>query len=186
LHTTTNMAGAARGPGSAARSVRAQLFERVMGRVYRYFVKVVWDPHAVDDCLQKTLLRLERSLTGGTYDPQQSFNRWMWIKAHSVLIDHLRTRGRAPGALPPEELAAGTSLSPASAVDARLDAETILARLRELLPPETLAMFVMRYDEGSTVREIAEITGRDPKTVRKRLERARREALRLLGEPSGS
>ncbi len=180
MPTTTHLAGGAVGDPSE-RSLRAALFERILERIHRYFTRVVWDPVAVDDCVQQTLLALERSLQQGTYDPGRSFNRWMWIKAHTVYVEHCRARARAPEALPEDEQAPLGAAAPVEeAVDARLDAATLLTRLREHLDPEAFEMFVLFFGEGHNVSEVAAITGRDRKTVRKRLAEGKAAAQRLL------
>lgn len=190
---TTEIAASAFAGGDASRAVRAALFERVIERIHRYFVKVVWDADAVDDCVQRTLLLLERSFQEGSYDPRRSFNRWMWIKAHSVYVDHCRERGRRMEPLPDEEQVADSGAAGGAArvgrapgaeqaaIDARLDAEAILARLRESLGAEAFEAFVLFYDEGHTVTDIAAILGRDRKTVRKWIDVGERQAVRLLG-----
>jgi RNA polymerase sigma factor (sigma-70 family) len=176
--TTTYLAAEAIGDPTE-RHLRAALFERILERVHRYFTRVVWDKTAVDDCVQQTLLALERSLQEGTYDPAHSFNRWMWLKAHSVYVEHCRSRARAPGALPPDSVAAGEA-SPEASVEAKHDAEVLLSALRRELESETFEMFVLFFGEGYNVSEVAGITGRDRKTVRKRIQSAKRRALEVL------
>lgn len=178
MATTTFLAVEALGD-PAERHLRAALFERVLERIHRYFTRVVWDKSAVDDCVQQTLLALERSLQEGTYDPRRSFNRWMWLKAHSVYVEHCRSRARAPQALP-EEARAGPAAAPEERVEARHDAEVLLSRLRSDLDAETFGMFVLFFAEGYNVSEVAGITGRDRKTVRKRIDSAKRAALEIL------
>lgn len=179
MATTTFLAGEALGD-PAERHLRAALFERVLERIHRYFARVVWDKSSVDDCVQQTLLALERSLQEGTYDPRRSFNRWMWLKAHSVYVEHCRARARAPQALPEEAGAASSQAAPETSVEARHDAEVLLARLRAELDVETFGMFVLFFAEGYNVSEVSGITGRDRKTVRKRIESAKRAALEIL------
>jgi RNA polymerase sigma factor (sigma-70 family) len=185
MHTTTNLAGEAMAGGPAGRSLRAKLFERVMDRIHRYFVRLVWDAQDVEDCVQKTLLRLEQSLQSGSYNPHHSFNRWLWIKAHSVYVEHCRASTRRPcTAGEADEAASGAGAGGTGAVDARLDAEAVLGHLRTELDPEDFEAFVMRLGEGHSVTDIAAITGCDRKTARKRIERGRRAALRMLGGTS--
>ncbi len=177
MNTTTHIAGEALKLGPGGRSLRAVLFERIIERIHRYFVKLIWDPHAVDDCLQKTLLRLETSLAQSCYDPEQSFNRWMWLKAHSVYVDYCRER-RMPAGLP--EGIEDRRGDPTARVDAKLDAGTVLERLRRDLDPEAFEVFVLRHEGGQNLTQIAALVGRDRKTVRKHLKLAERAALRLL------
>ncbi len=172
MKTTTRLATAARRAGDDGRPLRAQLFERVLGRIHAYFVRLIWDPHAVDDCLQNTLLRLELSLQSGRYDPQHSFNRWMWLKAHGVYVDFCRKRSRLARPLPGPEPQA----DPLRRVDARLDAAALLTRLRRTLKPDTLEALILYGQEGMSLGDIAALQGCHPRTVRRRLREAERLA----------
>ena len=182
---TTELAGEAQAHGrGGGRALRAQLFERIMERIHRYFVNLVWDAESVDDCLQQTLLRLEQSLQSGSYDPQRSFNRWMWIKAHSVYVDYCRKHKHMAG-LPGDGaqlVAGGRGANPAEVAASSLDAQAVLAALRGSLDAESFEMFVLHFGEQASVSEVAAVTGRDRKTVRKRLASARAAALAMLGE----
>ncbi len=178
MATTTHLAGGAVG-NPAERSLRAALFERILFRIHRYFTRVVWDADAAEDCVQQTLLKLERSLQEGTYDPRRSFNRWMWLKAHTVFIEHCRAHAKKPLALPDEAVLGEDGLAEVQ-VDSKLDAEAVLTHLRANLESEDFEMFVLFFGERCTVTEISTITGRDRKTVRKRLDLAKRAATRLL------
>ena len=179
MATTTYLAGEALGRPEE-RNLRAALFERVLERITRYFKRTIWDSTAVDDCVQQTLLSLERSLQEGTYDPRRSFNRWMWLKAHTVYVEHCRAHAKAPAALPEDAPLTADAPNPGASVEAKHDAEVLLNHLRGTLDTETFGMFVLFFGEGHNVSEVAAITGRDRKTVRKRIAQAKREALSLL------
>ncbi len=174
---TTQLAGRAAGSQPGKRSLRAALFERIMCRIQRYFHKLVWDADAVDDCVQNTFLRLERSLTEGGYDPRRSFNSWMWLKAHAVFVDYCRAGHHRLGPLLEHE---STSPSAVPAVDARIDARALLAHLGEHLSAESFEAFVLHYDQHQGITAIASLQGRARKTVRKELRAARERALRFL------
>ena len=66
----------------------------------------------------------------------------------------------------------------ASTAAGRLDegpgpAVDVLALIHRLLAPEDRALVVLRYVHGFDAPELAEMTGRSPAAIRKRLERAR-------------
>lgn len=168
MSSTTNLAGRALGAGG--RPLRSELFERVLQRIHAYFVRLVWDPHAVDDCLQNTLLRLETSLQQGRYKPQHSFNRWMWLKAHAVYVEFCRKTARQPKMV--ELTGLGRDNPELARVDAQLDSATLLARLRTSLRPQTFEVLVLYGQEGMSLCDIAALQGCHPRTVRRRLREA--------------
>lgn len=179
VHTTTQLAGAAMEAGSpAARVAHAALFERVVERIHRYFKRLAGQD--ADDCLQKTLLLLEESLRSRVYDPQRSFNAWMWLKAHTVWAQLCRERERRPTPAPLPEVASARE-DPALTRERQLDAATVLAAIEARLGPETHEAFVLYYEGGLTQAEVSETLGRDRKTIRKRIEEAHALIDELLG-----
>lgn len=178
VHTTTQLAGAAMEAGSpAARVAHAALFERVVERIHRYFKRLAGQD--ADDCLQKTLLLLEESLRSRVYDPQRSFNAWMWLKAHTVWAQLCRERERR-AVVPLPEVASARE-DAALTREKQLDAATILAAIQARLGPETHEAFVLYYEGGLTQAEVSLTLGRDRKTIRKRIEEAHALIDELLG-----
>jgi RNA polymerase sigma-70 factor (ECF subfamily) len=177
--TTTGLAGraAAEDPGEGA--AHAALFERVIERVYRYFRRTVWDAGEAEECAQRTLLALERSLREGSYVAGHSFNTWIWMKAHQVFVDWCRERGRRM-----EPLSERGEV-PARATDGlerRLDAEAVLRAVASRLGLESYECFVLRYQGGLTLDEVAAAVGRDRKTVTARIRAAHGLIDRMLGK----
>jgi RNA polymerase sigma-70 factor (ECF subfamily) len=171
---TTELAGEAFREPEGSSERHAQLFERVAARIFRYFAKTVWDREQAEELAQRTLVELERSLRERSYDPARSFNAWMWLKAHTVFAQWCRERERRP-----EPLAAEPA-SPASDVDAKLDAEKVLREVQRRLGDETYEILVLVYEGGLTQVEVSEAIGRDRKTVAARLREARALAAQLL------
>jgi RNA polymerase sigma factor (sigma-70 family) len=171
---TTQLASEARSEPLSANERSAQLLERVSARVYRYFLRNVWDPGEAEELAQRTFFELTRSLRTGRYDPTRSFNAWLWIKAHSVFVDWCRQRPRK--AKPLSSAAHKGIASGDEAVENKLDAETILAAIRDRLGAETLETFVLYHESDLSLEEIALAVGRDRKTVTKMLREAERVA----------
>jgi RNA polymerase sigma-70 factor, ECF subfamily len=182
MAATTELAKAANEDGPTGAEVRAELFERILGRVHRYFGRAVADPHQAEECAQETLLALERSLREGRYDAGRSFNTWIFMKAHQTFVDWCRRRERE--ARPLDALARGPSDDPRPAVERRLDGRALLAAVEAELGAETLETFVLRYEAGLTLDEVAEATGCERRTVSRRLARAHELIDGLLGRAS--
>lgn len=177
-HVTTHLAGQALNESPGRNTQRALLFERIVGRIYRYFRKRVWNAEAAEDLAQQTLLVLECSLRDGSYDPGRSFNTWMWLKAHTVYAQYCRERQRAPitTAEVPEQPAA----DPATEVADKLDAKAVLQALERELGSETYTCFLLYYQGELTHGEVAEVVGRARKTVAQRIGEAQRFCQRFI------
>ena len=152
-----------------------ELFERIVERIHRYFLKVLRDENEADECLQETLVVLAKSLREGKYDSSRSFNTWIWVKARSIFAQWCRRRSRQPGALPEDVADSG---GPDASV--RADANAILDEVARQLGAETYEAFVLYYEGGLNKREVAEVLDRDPKTIRKKIRQAHALIERLL------
>lgn len=181
MHTTTQLAAQAMSGAPAARVAHAALFERILERVHRYFRRMLRDQDAAADCLQKTLALLEESLVRGTYEPDRSFNTWMWLKARTVFAQYCREHARAPDQLEGPR-ADPEARDPSELVSERLDAAAVLERVRSDLGEETYEAFVLYYEGGLTQEELAAALERDRKTIRKRIRAAHELIDRLLGQ----
>lgn len=166
---TTQLAADALGADRDA--ARAALFERILARVHRYFGRIVADPHQAEECAQETLLALERSLAEGRYEPWRSFNTWIFLKAHQVFVEWCRRRDREARPLP-VHVQRGPDDDARPLVEARLDARALLSAIGAELGKDTLETFVLRYEGGLTLEQVAEATGCERRTVSRRLERA--------------
>ncbi|RMG13573.1 MAG: sigma-70 family RNA polymerase sigma factor [Planctomycetota bacterium] len=177
---TTELAAKALGP--AGESARAELVERVLERVRRSFYRLTGNPDDAEDLTQATLLLLQRSLVEARYRPGCSLNTWLFLKAHSVFVDWCRRRDLEARALPRVRPASSAPADPAEASARRLDGETLLARLAEELGPETYECFVLRYEAGLELEELARALGCSSRTVSRRLARAHRLLDQLCAE----
>lgn len=178
---TTELAGAALGSEvtDQVEAARSELFRRILTRVHRYFCRLA-GPDA-EELTQETLLVLHRSLSEATYRPGHSFNSWTFLKAHRVFVDYCRRREREAKRVAPS---AGSSQDPSEVAAARHDAAVFLELLRERLGAEVQEAFVLRYESGLSLDEVAEAMDCARRTVSRRLERAHAlfDELRAGGE----
>ena len=142
--------------------------ERYQHRLYRYLTRLVGPGAPADDLFQQTWLHVVRQL--GRYDPNRSFDTWLFAIAHNAAMDVLRRR-------PGESLDEETGTWPSSAPDALaaiLTAEraAIVAGEVDALPALYREAVTLRFEEGMKLEEIAEVTGVPLSTVKSRLRRA--------------
>jgi RNA polymerase sigma-70 factor, ECF subfamily len=132
--------------------------------------RMLRDSQEADDVAQETFVRLWNSEMVG-HDPRQ-VTAWIYKTSTRIAIDRLRAsanRGRL--APEPEDLAPDLA--------ARLEARVGLARLVDELPEQELELLLLHRWDGLTHPEIAEVTGRSARTVRRLLKRCEERLERL-------
>jgi RNA polymerase sigma-70 factor (ECF subfamily) len=143
-----------------------RLFEQHERRLGQFLVHVVRDRALAEDLLQETFLAAWRARD--ELDSVVNPEAWLFGIARHRALRALRGAQRLRRAL--ERVAAvpapGDDEGPGPAVD-------VLALIHRALGPEDRALVVLRYVHGFDAPELAEMTGRTPAAIRKRLERAR-------------
>ena len=167
------------GSEAASRALVGRYATPAVNFVFRF----VHDRALAEDLAQEGFLRVFQRLN--TYDPDRKFSSWFFQVVRNVTFDYLRVNrlpttsfdeireGGFEGAadqtsVSPEELAEHGELAGAL--------EHALARIR----PEYREVIILRYQEGLTHPEIAEVLGLPGGTVKTHLHRARKELATIL------
>ena len=151
------------------------LIEKYQHRLLRYLVYLTGCGELAEDLFQETWVRvLER---GRQYDGRHDFSTWLFAIARNLVIDHLRRKRPET----PDSLADGddsalldiTATGQPSAFDAmvqREQNEQISAGMQHI-PAEYREALVLRFQEGMSLGEIANVTGAPLGTVKSRIYR---------------
>ncbi|HME73290.1 MAG TPA: sigma-70 family RNA polymerase sigma factor [Myxococcota bacterium] len=150
------------------------LLQRYRQRLFGFLLRRA-SPQHTEDLFQETWLRVVRARE--SFDPARRFSTWLFQIANNLCRDGARrsaVEAREQARLKSDVAAHGGA--GVAALDAKLDAQQRLARLPERLRE----VLVLRYFEDLGEREIAEIVGVPPGTVKSRLHAAVRA---LRGAP---
>lgn len=147
-------------------------------RLYRYLVRLVSDTAAADDLFQETWVRATDNIR--RYDPNRSFDHWLFSIAHNLAIDHLRRR--RPATLVEEMPAVHHE---AAALDQLLDSERSaeLSNAVSELPAVYREVLALRFEEDMKLDDIARVVGAPLPTVKSRLQRALQNLRRRFHDP---
>jgi RNA polymerase sigma-70 factor, ECF subfamily len=158
------------------------LFETYRDKVYSIALRFSGDPAIAMDIAQDTFLKLFSSIRDFRGD--SSFETWVYRLVVNSCLDH-RRRTRRLTPLMGEFL--GTLRASADTFAELLRAE-LQARVRsavDRLSPDLRIAIVLRYTEGLSYEEIAEIVGCSLGTVASRLNRAHKALERRLASLAG-
>ena len=154
------------------------LFETHKDRVYSIALRYAGDPATAMDIAQETFLKLLSSI--GQYRGDASFESWLYRMVVNTCLDHHRRRRRF---LPMVEEALDMFRAPRESALHDLLREEQEERVQQVvaqLPEEQRIVVVLRYTEGLSYEEIADLLGCRRGTVASRLNRAHKALERRL------
>jgi RNA polymerase sigma-70 factor (ECF subfamily) len=143
----------------------AAIYEKYSGIVYRTALRITGRPEDAEDALQTVFLRVLRqgSRIDDALAPESYFRR----AAANAALDVLRGRSHRAEAQLDESL-------PHPAADASPYLKERLRRALATLAPQDAELFALRYVEGVSNTEIAQMYGLERSTIGVRLHRIRR------------
>ena len=151
------------------------LYRRHKGGVFRYMLRQCRDRAVADELFQDVWMNLIRAREG--YTVQAKFTTYIYTLAHNRLIDHYRKQGQAAlvsfdddseDAPTVDEPVAAPRDEPERHLDVKQQAAQLLALL-EALPVAQREAFIMQFEGGMTVEEIAVAAGVNRETAKSRL-----------------
>ena len=151
------------------------LIEKYQHRLLRYLVSLTGRRELAEDFFQETWIRvLER---GRQYDSRHEFSTWLFTIARNLVIDHLRRK--QPASLEglsenedsvPFDIPATGQPSAFDVTVQREQNEQISAGMQRIVAEYREAL-VLRFQEGMSLEEIAQVTGAPLGTVKSRIYR---------------
>lgn len=146
-----------------------ELYRRRRGGLYRYLLRLCRDPAAAAELFQDVWMNLIRAR--GTYEASAKFTTYLYRLAHNRWVDHYRKSAHAANLSFDVEIDDPAVVSyeqPDARYERKQRAERLLALLETLPEPQREA-FVLQYESGMSVAEIAAATGVSRETAKSRL-----------------
>jgi RNA polymerase sigma-70 factor, ECF subfamily len=156
-----------------------RLIEKYQHRLLRYLISLTGQRELAEDFFQETWVRvLER---GRQYDGRHAFSTWLFTIARNLVFDHLRRkrplsldslddRNDFPDAPASFDIPARAQPSAFDAAVQREQNEQISAGMQHIAS-EYRETLVLRFQEGMSLEEIANVTGAPLGTIKSRIYR---------------
>ena len=160
------------------RQAYALLIEEYKSPIYNLAYRMTGNSEDADDLTQETFIRAYQYLW--RYDTRRKFFTWLYTLALNLIRGHLRKKNKYNKSS--EELSAHL-LS-----DKNPSPETELIETQEIsvyllrLEYESRALLIMKYQQGLTFEEIAQITGKSLSAVKMSIYRGLEKLKELLKE----
>jgi RNA polymerase sigma-70 factor (ECF subfamily) len=165
------------------------LYARHKGGVYRYILRQCRNAGIADELFQDVWMSAIR--VRASYAPTARFTTWIYTLAHNRIVDHWRASGQMKlASIDDDENGDARDIVesiPAAANDepeVRVLSGELGAQLREALdalPQEQREAFLLQYEGGLSLAEIAQVTGVGTETVKSRLRYATGKLRSALG-----
>ena len=146
------------------------LMRRYGASVYRYCREELRDRALADDVHQQVFIQAHRDLA--TFAGRATLKTWLFAIARHRVLDASKMRRRARAH---REHDAADPIDPAPAADQLIDDARLCRDLVEclgLLPPRMRTALLLRYQQGFTFDEMAQICHEKPGTLQARVARA--------------
>ena len=154
-----------------------ELYNRYAPRIYAYIYRRVGDAHLAEDLTADVFVRIIRAIQAEHFW-HTSFQAWLYRIAHNVVVDHYR-RQPAERELELNEQPAPAEDSPVSVLAERLDYQQLGAAIGRLTTDQQQVL-ALRFGEGMTTRETAEVMDKTVGAIEALQHRALAALRRLL------
>jgi RNA polymerase sigma-70 factor (TIGR02952 family) len=158
----------------------AAIYERYVGVVYRYVYYRVGSPHVAEDLTSETFVRALRRLDSYTWTGRD-IAAWFITIARNLVVDHVKS-SRYRLEVTTGDMLDGDERAPSTEAEVleRLRDERLLAAMRGLKPDQQECLS-LRFLQGLSLAETAEVMGRSAGAVKQLQLRAVRSLHRALG-----
>ena len=145
----------------------SELYQRYKGRMYYYFYRMLGNSaELANDFLQELFLKLIEKPE--SYNSAYSFSTWLYSIANNMCKNEYRRNGIRQEYQLSEASEPKLDFLNETSIDPDLVIEKIFQTL-DLLGEEHRSAFLLRYREGFSIREVAEILSLPEGTVKSRL-----------------
>ena len=153
-----------------------EIYHQFSPGLHRYATRLLGDQALAEDCVAETFRRLLEAVVsgGGPYEYVQAY---LYTIAHNWVRDQYRKKSLSIGPEGPK--ADSTRHDPARIAQERLELDSVRAALMYLSPSQR-QVIAMRYLEGRSHHEIADLLGKSIGSVRTLQHRGVVQLKRLL------
>jgi len=156
-----------------------EIYDRYSRRIHSYIYRHLGDVHLADDLTAEVFLKMLDAVQSSRF-ARTSLSGWLYRIAHNLVVDYFRSQPQRKAELWDERLRAAVD-DPTVVVEARLAQQGLRAALSHLTQ-EQQQVIVLRFGEGLSAPQVAEVLGKSERAVRALQHRALAALRRVMDE----
>ena len=141
----------------------AEIYDQYAPKIYNYIYYRIGDARLAEDLTASVFLSVLEAIQSNR-SWRTSFSGWLYRIAHNIVVDQFRRRGKLRE-LPLDERLVSTEADPAKSAELSLEVEWLKRAIRSLTTDQT-EVIVLKFIEGLTNAEVAQIMGKTEGAVK--------------------
>jgi len=141
----------------------AAIYDTYAPRIYAYIYRRIRDPHRAEDLTSTVFLKMLEALDKNNF-AKDRLQSWLYRIAHNAIIDDVRYQQRRP-VQTLFETVESTDDDPELLVQKQMQDEAVWAAIQQLTEDQK-NVIILRFGEGLTAPQVAEILDKTEEAVR--------------------
>jgi RNA polymerase sigma-70 factor (ECF subfamily) len=158
-------------------SALGQIYDQYSGRIYNYIYYRLGNADLAEDLTGTVFLKMLEAIRSRR-SWNTSFSGWLYRIAHNLVVDHYR-RGRANHMVPLDERLLASDQDPSREAERRLETDRLRRAMTQLTEEQALVI-ALKFGEGYTNGEVAEMMGKTEGAIKSLQFRAVASLRRIL------
>jgi RNA polymerase sigma-70 factor (ECF subfamily) len=146
------------------REALVELFDRYSSALYNYALRLTNDPLKADHIVGEVFAKLLEEASTGR-GPQKNLRSYLYERTYHLALDRTRYSRREDQIEVADFLRKESTLTQFSMEDQRLFDKVVLA-FKSTLTDDQRHVIILRFLEGFTLKDVAEISGKEVNTVK--------------------
>lgn len=142
----------------------AAIYDAYAPQIYAYIYRRIRDPHRAEDITSTVFLKMLESLEKNNF-AKDRLQSWLYRIAHNSIIDDVRYQQRRPVQALYDAIETLTDDNPESLVQKQMQDEAVWDAIQQLTEDQK-NVIILRFGEGLTAPQVAEILDKTEEAVR--------------------
>ena len=142
----------------------AAIYDTYAPKIYVYIYRHTRDPHRAEDLTSTVFLKMLEALERNKF-ARDKLQSWLYRVAHNVIIDDVRYHQRRPVQAFYDTLETNEENDPSILVSKQIEEEVIWDAIQQLTEDQK-NVIILRFGEGLTAPQVAEILDKTEEAVR--------------------